>query len=239
MLATSESGYALRMNFLCHAIPYLDQPLLAISTGLPDWMSVVDRKVRVRGKMAALHLDSDDGPLGQIAGGVVRHIEDDRWFHGTEAFVQTNLELAVQLRDRLPGDTGFRPMFVGHILIEMLLDSYWIRDDRQLAETYYDAIARADSNVIQQAVVTMTGKSVTGLVPVIERFCQVQFLYDYLDHGKLLMRINQVMTRVGLSQLPGTLVDWLGEADQLVESRRVRMLCPPGGDDPFGLAGGS
>ena len=33
------------MNFLSHAIPYLDQPLLAISTGIPDWLGVVDQAV--------------------------------------------------------------------------------------------------------------------------------------------------------------------------------------------------
>lgn len=230
------SGYPWRMNFLCHAIPYLDDPLLAIATGLPDWMSMVDRKVRVRAKLAAPHLESDDPVLAQIAAGVIRHIDDDRWFHGTEAFVQTNLELAVQLRDRLPGDTGFRPMFVGHILIEMLLDAHWIRDSKSLADRYYAAVANADAGVIQQAVVTMTGKSVVGLVDVIGRYRTARFLYDYLDHAKLLMRINQVMARVGLAPLPESLVDWLAETDQLVESRRQRLLTPPDGTDPFGFA---
>ncbi|TWU60478.1 hypothetical protein Poly51_07540 [Rubripirellula tenax] len=223
------------MNFLCHAIPYLDQPLLAISTGVPDWMSVVDRKVRARGKLAAQHVDSPDPDLAAVASGIIRHIEDDRWFHGTEAFVETNLRLAVELRDLLPGDTGFRPMFVGHILIEMLLDSYWIRDDPEIGRKYYDAVAAADAEVVQKCVVAITGKSVLGLVPVMQRYCDVQFLYDYLDHEKLLMRINQVMKRVGLSELPESLVGWLAQADKLVESRRIRMLTPPDGSDPFGF----
>ncbi|MGB7328573.1 MAG: hypothetical protein WBD31_27095 [Rubripirellula sp.] len=224
------------MNFLCHAIPYLDQPLLAISTGVPDWMSVVDRKVRARGKYAAQHVDSDDPALAAVAGGILRHIADDRWFHGTAAFVETNLRLAVELRDRLPGDTGFRPMFVGHILIEMLLDSYWLRDDPSLGQRYYDAVSAADAAVVQQSVVTITGKQVTGLSSVIQRFADMKFLYDYRDHTKLLMRINQVMARVGLSQLPDSLVEWLASADKLVESRRVQMLTPPDGTDPFGFA---
>ena len=223
------------MNFLCHAIPYLDQPLLAASTGVPDWMSVVDRRVRVRGKLAARFVEDPDWQLRQVSAGILQHIEDDRWFHNTEAFVDTNLRLAVQLRDRLPGDIGFRPMFVGHILIEMFLDSYWIHEDRGIAQRYYDTVSSIDPEIIRRCVATITGKPVDGLPEVIMRFCDLQFLYDYCDHAKLLGRINQVMRRVGLSELPLSLVQWLREADKLVESRRELLLTPPDGANPFGL----
>ena len=129
------------MNFLCHAIPYLDQnPLLAVCTGVPDWLSVVDRKIRARRKLAEQFVDHEDDDLRSVANGVIRHIEDDGWFHTTQAFVETNLTLAVELRDLLPGDSGFRPMFVGHVLIEVFLDSFWIRDNRSIAENYYSTL---------------------------------------------------------------------------------------------------
>jgi hypothetical protein len=221
------------MNFLCHAIPYLDQPLLAMCTGIPDWLSVVDRKIRARRKMAEVHLDSDDDELRQVAGGIIRHIDDDQWFHGTEAFVTTNLELAVQLRDRLPGDSGFRPMFVGHIIIEMLLDAGWIRRDPSLGQLYYDSIIAQDAKVIERCVNVITGKPTEKLAGVVEKFAEIKFIFDYLDYDLLLMRLNQVMKRVGLSELPNDLTDWLAETDKLVESRRQRLLTPPDGGNPF------
>ena len=225
--------YAGVMNFLCHAIPYLDQPLIAICTGVPDWLSVVDRKIRARRKLAALHIDSDDDELKQVARGITQHIDDDHWFHGTEAFVTTNLELAVQLRDRLPGDTGFRPMFVGHILIEMLLDAGWIRRDRSIGERYYDSIRQLDADVIERCVNIITGKPTDKLTQVVHKYTEMEFLYDYLDHELLLMRLNQVMKRVGLSKLPDDLIPWLAETDKLVESRRQRLLTPADGGNPF------
>ncbi len=221
------------MNFLCHAMPYLDDPLLAISTGVPDWLSVVDRKIRARGKLARQFLDSDDLELRRVAGGVIRHIEDDRWFHGTQAFVETNMRLAVELRDLLPGDAGFRPTFVGHILIEMLLDAHWIRDDGSIAQRYYMALRSISPDTVQRCVNAITGKPTDQLVSVIERFVDAQFLYDYLDHDKLLMRLNQVMKRVGLLPLPAEVGDWLPQADKLVESRRQRLLTPPDATHPF------
>jgi hypothetical protein len=221
------------MNFLCHALPYLDQPLLAVSTGVPDWLRVVDRRLRARGKLAREHLASDDPQLRQVAGGVVRHHEDDRWFHSTQAFAETNLQLAVELRQLLPGDAGFRPTFVGHILIEMLLDASWIRDDSTLADRYYAALRAIPADTIQHCVNAITGKKTDKLSSVIERFIQAQFLYDYLDHRKLLMRLNQVLHRVALSPLPDAVGDWLPEARKLVESRRSRLLLPPDEHHPF------
>ncbi len=222
------------MNFLSHAMPYFDTPLVAACTAVPDWLSVVDRKIRARKRLAIQHLDSDDPSLRDVAGGVIRHIEDDRWFHGTQAFIETNMLIAVQLRDLLPGDAGFRPTFVGHILIEMLLDAFWIRDDRSIADRYYQLLAEQPANEIQRCVNQITGKPTDKLVGTIERFVEMKFLYDYLDDEKLLMRLNQVMTRVKLAPLPESLVDWLPKTRKLVESKRERFLTPPDGSTPFG-----
>lgn len=214
-------------------MPYLNDPLLAVSTGVPDWLSVVDRKIRARGKLARQFVDSDDRELHLVASGVIRHIEDDRWFHGTEAFVETNMRLAVELRDLLPDDAGFRPTFVGHILIEMLLDAFWIRDDPAIGERYYQAIRSIPAATIQRCVNAITGRPTDQLAGVIERFIEVRFLYDYLNHDRLLFRLNQVMKRVGLTLLPDEIRDWLPEAEKLVESQRRRLLTPPDGSTPF------
>lgn len=214
----------------------MDQPLVAISTGIPDWLGMVDRKIRARANLARPHLDSEDPELRQVAQGIIHHIDDDRWFHGTQAFVETNLEFAVQLRDLLPGDQGFRPMFVGHILIEMFLDAFWIRDDREIAERYFAAISAQSWETIQHSVNRITGKPTDRLTQIIGRFHDVQFLYDYLDPQTLLFRLNQVMKRVGLSLLPESVGHWLPAAEKLVESRRTALLTPPDGTNPFAFA---
>lgn len=222
------------MNFLTHAIRYLDRPLVAAATGIPDWLTVADRKIRARGKMAHQHVGSSDPDLRAVACGILYHIEDDHWFHATAAFSELNLQLAVQLRDRLPGDRGFRPTFVGHILIEMLLDSLWLRDHPELGGEYYEACQMAGPLRIERCVNAITGKPTDRLAPVIIRFIEARFLYDYLEPERLLMRLNQVMNRVGLQPLPASLRGWLSAASNLVESRRWQLLTPPETDhQPF------
>ncbi|MCO8123763.1 hypothetical protein NHH03_18600 [Stieleria sp. TO1_6] len=221
------------MNFLSHAIPYFDEPLVAVSTAVPDWLSVVDRKIRARERMAVAELNSSDSAVRDVATGILHHIRDDHWFHTTAAFVETNLELAVQLRDLLPGDRGFRPMFVGHILIEVFLDAYWIRDDPDVASRYYALVDSTSPELIQRCVNQITGKPTHDLAAAIRRYAEARFLYDYLDHQRLLMRLNQVMGRVGLAELPQSLLPWLQSAAELVESRRGQFLTRPDGSTPF------
>lgn len=221
------------MNFLCHAIPYLDDPLVAVCTAVPDWLSVVNRKIRARERMATAALESEDVAVRSVATGILNHIRDDRWFHTTPDFVQTNLELAVSLRELLPGDRGFRPMFVAHIVIEVFLDAFWIRDRPEFAERYYGLIDQASPELIQRCVNEITGKPTDQLAGTIRRYAEAQFLYDYLDHTQLLKRLNQVMKRVGLVELPESVLPWLQEASELVEFRRVRFLTQPDGSTRF------
>ena len=205
-------------------MPYFDQPLVAVATGIPDWLSVVDRRIRAKSRHAEPFLQSDDESLRQVAMGIMHHINDDRWFHCTAAFVETNLALAVQLRAQLPGDEGFRPTFVGHILIEMLLDALWLRDRPEVGNQYYGFFDSELAETIERCVNQITGRKTDQLAPTIQRYQKVQFLYDYLTPEKLLFRLNQVMKRVKLPPLPPTLVPWITEAGEMIESRRRQFL---------------
>jgi hypothetical protein len=117
----------------------------------------------------------------------------------------------------------------------MFLDAFWIREDRSTAERYYDSLKEIPPQTIQRCVNTITGKPTEGLVDVLSRYVESQFLYDYLDHQRLLFRLNQVMKRVTLAPLPDELIDWLPSAEKLVESRRQRLLTPPDGSNPYGF----
>jgi hypothetical protein len=220
------------MNFLSHALPYRNRPIVAIATGIPDWLSLIDRKIRARRRTLLPHLDSSDPMIRLVATGMLAHIDDDQWFHTTEAFVELNLFLAMQLREQLPGDEGFRPMFVGHILIEVLLDALWIEDDRSHAEQYYESFESIDNHEFERAVNVITGKPTDQLANVIARYVEAKFLYDYSDPRTLLMRLNQVMSRVGLAKLPDSTLPWFEKAESQVRSRRKRLLTPPG---PVGI----
>jgi hypothetical protein len=220
------------MNYFAHGLRYLDQPYFVAGTAVPDWLNVVDRKVRARGKSAAKLTGDPDPRFAQVARGIVRHHADDRWFHQTRAFAELSLELTVRIRDRLAPDHGFRPSFLGHILVEILLDAELIRQTPERLDRYYEALREVHPPLVAEVVDRVAARPAVGLSEFIPAFCRARFLYDYAEDGKLLPRLNRVMRRVGLPELPPAFVDFLAEARPLVAARRLSLLTEP--DSPAG-----
>jgi hypothetical protein len=212
------------MNYLAHGWRFTDDPYFLAGTAAPDWLSVMNRKIRLRSKTAAGFADGADRIVAAVARGVMQHHADDAWFHATLAFNELSLAFAVEIRDRLPGDEGFRPSFLGHILVELLLDRVLAEEEPGRLDDYYRGLAALDVQVLDAAInrlATQPGLDIAGLIP---RFINERFLYDYLDDAKLLSRLNHVMRRVGLPQLPESLAELFPSMLERVRERSAMLL---------------
>ena len=212
------------MNYFAHGRMFVDDPYFLAGTALPDWLNVVDRRLRVRSKQALPFVDSADAIVSRMAAGIVQHHADDAWFHETRAFAELSLEICQLLREQLPADDGFRPHFLGHILVEILLDAELIADDPARLEAYYAAMDSLDGSAVASAVATIAPRPAENLGTFIGMFSRERFLFDYADDGKLLFRLNQVMRRVGLPVLPASLTSALAEMRPLVRARATELL---------------
>jgi hypothetical protein len=124
----------------------------------------------------------------------------------------------------LPADDGFRPHFLGHILVEILLDAELIADDPARLDAYYATMDGLDGDAVAAALDTIAPRPAENLSTFIGMFSRERFLFDYADDGKLLFRLNQVMRRVGLPLLPPLLTDVLAELRPLVRERAAELL---------------
>jgi len=212
------------MNYFAHALPFLDDPYFATATGIPDWLTVVDRKVRVRQKHVERFLVDSDRKMAAIAGGVLQHLLDDARFHETRSFAELSIDLTVMARDELGADAGFRPAFLGHLLVEVLLDDTLIAAHPDKLETYYEVLGQVDPAKIEAAINRMVPRPTERLAWMLERFRETRVLSDYAEDGRLFVRLNQVMNRVGLNQLPKTFCRILPEARQKVAARSEELL---------------
>ncbi len=190
------------MNYYAHALPFLDNPYFVAGVATPDWLSVVNRKCRARAKLAAPFTTHEDPRRAALAKGIVQHHEDDAWFHQSDAFGKLQFDFTRRFREALPGDTSMRPGFLGHIVVELLLDAILIERDIGGLDNYYHALDSLDSELVGEWVSEMATVPAVGLPYLIDRFREVRFLYDYLDDAKLLYRINGVLRRVKLDELP-------------------------------------
>lgn len=217
------------MNFLAHAYGRLDHalgPHYLAGLALPDWLGVLRGRVKCRARTAAPWVDHADPRLAALAQGVMQHHADDAWFHATPAFAELSLELAKTLRVALADRTGMRPWFLGHVLLEMLLDAELMRRDPDLVEGYYNQMRSADPAHIAAGTALMIGQPVDGLAGLIDRFIAMRFLADYAEDTGLIFRLGQVAQRVGLETVPPELAAWAPAMRALVASRADDLLTP-------------
>lgn len=214
------------MNYLAHALAVLDDPYEVAGAAVPDWLALTRPRLRCRSRHARPWVEADDPVVAAVARGVVRHHADDDWFHQTPAFGDVSLELARRIRRVTADADGMRPSFLGHVLLELLLDATLAEARPERLHRYYEALDEVDSGRVACVVGAMSGCDAAQLAAIIERFVALRFLFDYADDERLLVRLNQVMRRVRLPELPAAFTDVLPEARHLVALYAEELLTP-------------
>ena len=179
--------------------------------------------------MAAKYVDNGDDWQKAIAKGIVQHHDDDRWFHANPLFVELNLQLAIELRELLGKEAGFRPHLAAHILIEVLLDRALTLEKSGSLELLYEQVGRVDPEKIQEQVNQIAARSTDRIVKFFPRFHDERYLFDYLKDEGIQYRLNRVLKRVQLAPLPNSFLEWLPQAWSRVQQHQAELL--PG----FGL----
>jgi hypothetical protein len=206
------------LNYFAHAIPFLDNPFFVAGTAAPDWVRLLP-KVRVGSKVVARHLESDSCPAAEphldFCRGILQHHIDDDRFHNSEAFLGLNVRLASRFRELMPecgADESMRIGFVSHITVELLLDAHLIEAFPDKIVAYYRLLDGIDDSKLAWSLEAILQRPIEHFSRIVRRFTVERFLYDYSDDARLLRRINQVMKRVGLSELPNSTTNWLAES---------------------------
>ncbi len=213
------------MNSFAHALPFLTRDAFyCIGCAIPDWLGAVDRRCRVRKNGAADFLDSDDVQTRSLAAGIIQHIDDDRWFHQGEAFVSLSIEFSVELRELLVDDPGFRPGFMGHIIIELLLDAFLHENNPGKLDEFYRIVGTVDPISVENRVNAMATRPTEKLKDYFSVFLKVRYLFDYNDDRLLLDRTNNVLRRVKLKPVPDSLMEWVPGARERVYDSAAKLL---------------
>ncbi len=212
------------MNYFAHALPFLDEPYFVAGTAVPDWLSVADRAVRLRAKNVEPLAGDPDRQTAAVARGLLQHLRDDAQFHKTRAFAETTMEISASIRGVLVADPGFRPSFLAHVLVEVLLDWTLAEDHPGGLDSYYRALELVNAAAVQEVVNRISARGTDRLTPMILLFCQSRILCDYGRDDKLWFRMNQVMHRVGFPPLPEGVQELFPVARQLVRRRQRDLL---------------
>ncbi|MCA9081087.1 MAG: hypothetical protein KDA58_11050 [Planctomycetaceae bacterium] len=214
------------MNYFAHALRHLDKPHFLAGLALPDLLSVVDRQVRLRARRIEPILDDLTEHDEQVARGILQHLDDDRWFHGTPGFYHVTGAIGADFRKLLGPDDTWRCGFLGHIVCELLLDAELARQVPGKLQEYYELMETWKPHAIQELVNQLAERSTTRLAEFIGLFIRERFLFDYVDDDRLLYRLNQVMRRVQLQPLPVETRSVLARGRETVRASLVNLLPP-------------
>jgi len=212
------------MNYLAHGYRFLDNPLKLAGTAVPDWLSVVDRQVRIRTRRVNERMDALDSADRLMAEGMLQHLRDDDVFHRSVKFMMLEAELGMRFRRIMPDPFDHRPAFLGHIVTELLLDSVISEEFPEILDNYYKAIDEVSPLAVQDLVNRLASRSTDRLADFIPRIHAARILYDYSDDRLLLGRLNQVLRRVTLPLLDEQCLDVLRESRVLLRLHGPELL---------------
>lgn len=190
------------MNYFAHGFRFVDRPVFLTGTAVPDWLSVVNRRLRFRPSHLSGPENGRDGPIQELAQGIAQHLEDDARFHNHLAFSQSLIAVLHAIRPHLNSDGRHPPVFLSHLLVELLFDASLVERAPKQAERYYEALEKVPPELTEEAVSALLGQPVAGLAEFIRLFCRERILFDYNRPDSMLWRINQVMRRLRLPALP-------------------------------------
>jgi hypothetical protein len=214
------------MNYLAHALRFLDRPWFVAGVCLPDLLSVADRGCRLRSRRVQPMVEAAPDEEAELYRGVLQHLHDDDWFHATRGFAEATGEIASLFRQAIGADHPTPCSFLGHVVMEMLLDSVLIERHPDALPKFYAAMEVVDPDRIQSAVNQCARQPTERLALLIPRFISERFLFDYVTPEGLAGRLNQVLRRVRLTPLDGTAIRAITSALDVVEMQYDQLLPP-------------
>lgn len=206
------------MNYFAHSFRFLDNPYVLAGTSLPDWLSVVNRRARLRRATLNQYVDSQDERLRQLVTGVIQHLDDDLRFHNAPVFSDVLVQV-LRLIQPVVNGRGIPLTFLAHLMIEVMFDAALLDRFPGGADDYYVALSRIDPSWVEMATKMLTGQQVDNLSSFIRLFCREGILHDYKDDEKTFRRMNQVMARLKLPPLPSSFLQVLPTIRSLVAAR--------------------
>ena len=215
------------MNFLAHGRNYLADPLRLFGTAFPDLARIANRRARIReGDETALreHSDPDMRAVGE---GITIHLLENKWFHASTAFQSTQSEITAILRKRFAEETGFRASVVSHLALELLLDDILIQQRPARVADFYRSLELVPDSLRAQCLQYVVPQIADTFDAVFQRFLRSRFLEDYADPSKLTQRMNGIIGRAGMDELPEGFSEVWQELRWLVESESETLLTMP------------
>lgn len=192
------------MNLLSHF--YLDRNRVnshfIVGAATPDLLSIYNSSVRAK----AVHLKRmDQETAGRInpafLEGLKRHFTADAIFHSSPLFHEHTHRISELLKERFPNTDVPRKFFIGHILLELILDKVLIDLHPGLLDSYYGHFqALQPFRVIRTSTELAVGAKLPNYETYLTKFLRKKFLYHYAGYDHIAFVLRRILRRVRIAE---------------------------------------
>jgi acyl carrier protein phosphodiesterase len=183
------------MNFLAHF--YFDgvdgAPSYNLGLVLPDLMGMVRRGW----KLKQSHLQNHVIPVHKaIASGASAHLQMDDWFHKTDFFIRGRSLVKATLEEAGVTYPPYRPGFLSHVLLELLLDRLIVLHYTSMVSKFYRELAIVSVDWVRSFFESINLTFDDNFPAFFTQFINNQFAFRYAYDTPLLEALNQIAKRV-------------------------------------------
>lgn len=181
------------MNFLSHY--YFDRDVTdcyhILGTVLPDLLKNADKNIVLHPEK--LHHSNDK--VNSITKGWNKHLEVDRHFHSSEFFKTHSHQLKKKLLPAMEG-SPVKPFFLGHIAVELILDSLLITTQKIEVDDFYDHLHSCEVDIIREFFYAADLKDCDFFFRYFEKFKKDRYLHTYAEIPQITYALRRICMRI-------------------------------------------
>lgn len=179
------------MNFISHFYCHQNEnPEFNFGLLFPDFLGIISRKYK-------LHQFEADytGKSQAFLNGIVHHkLADEKWHYN--AYFETKTQAIKRILAEFGmADKPYRPFFMTHVMLELLLDRQIVRFEKSVAENMYKSLEAIDASFLKSLF--QDEKLTEKFLPFFKNFTENRYTLTYADNEMFVYALNRLFSRVG------------------------------------------
>ncbi len=178
------------MNFISHFYCHqTDSPYHNFGLHFPDFLGIVNREYKL-----TQFLTDYQGNCEEFLIGIKNHIRADEIWHSHIYFKEKTEQIKKVLADFEMLEKPYRPFFMTHVMLEILLDRAIILNEQQVAINMYQSLEKCDLNFLKALFVDE--KSNDKFNRFFHEFLKNRYTLTYADNEMFIYALNRLFSRV-------------------------------------------
>ncbi|MCB0736907.1 MAG: hypothetical protein KDC92_05285 [Bacteroidetes bacterium] len=162
---------------------------------LPDFLGIVNRKLK-------MHHLLEGARETEVVKGIKLHLRADDYWHSSKFFIQKNELIKKVLIDFDFVEKPYRPFFMTHVILELLLDRALVLQNETLCHNMYGSIEKFERSWLNY--LNIDGATVDKLENFVESFIKYRYVFQYANNEQYIYALNRLFQRVRHPELEFT-----------------------------------